>query len=970
MSDATTQQVIQALNVLYSDPSSDAKETANAWLSNFQKSNEAWATSHLILIAPDAPIEPKLFAAQTFRTKISFDLDQLPEPQMVPLRDSLLSALRSFAVSGPRVILTQICIALADLALQLTSQQWADPTSSMIELLGQDPAMAAALLEFLQVLAEEYASNLKIEVKNDFGRGQANGKGPSKGEQVVNLLSMYVQAPGITPALQNQCYACLGSWLRTGQSTSRSLAGSAILSAAFASLASDECFDTAVDLLVDIIHETQELEDNVQIIQELVPRLTALKPMLSDPVTRDDEDRMRGYCRILVEAGETYTRLIVEHQDSFAPLVEAIAECAAYDNLEVVGITLRFWYRLSQGLGRSKGDASGSSTPNGASGRGTSATTSQTILSVFSQLVGTIIRHLHYPDDDAALVGEERDQFRAFRHDIGDTLKDCCSVLGAIACLRQSYEQITSALSAASLPSTPGLVTGSASTTPATRPTTPSPVKWQDLEAPLFSMRSMGAQVDVHDSEIMPAILKLVTSLPAHPKIRYAAILVIGRYTEWVNYHPDHIQQLLPFISSGFEQGEGEVSAAAAQAMKYLCKDCSQHLVPFLPDLHAFVQGIANKIAPEDLLDLSAAIAHIIAAMDPATAPQALSTFCMPNVEVVHQLTQATANATKDELRSACDALERLDCLLAIVDRFPDGPPPSCVSTAEQAWHVLDAFLARYGTDPMVAEKTSVVVRRGLYFFDELVFPLSTPVLERLTTEFERHPASSYLWITAKMVDAFAWKKDASFDAAVKKAFERQTAKIVEALQSRPPAQIGDVLDDFMHLFLNLVEQSPDVILPSPAFPAAFQAVLSTLTLYSPHTVLAALDAVRSVVGHDALRSPGPSAFSTTIKTTISSTAQQLVSLLIDALVEGDEDITGNVLTVLRLLSIQFANELVQNVPTAVGHLPTRIASEEEKKEFLGRFEASVSSTNPNAVKESFTWLLRRTRMSRERART
>ncbi|SCV72869.1 BQ2448_4406 [Microbotryum intermedium] len=970
MSDAATQQVIEALNVLYTDPSSEAKETANAWLSNFQKSNEAWATSHLILFAPDAPIEPKLFAAQTFRTKISFDLDQLPGPQLVPLRDSLLSALRSFAVSGPRVILTQICIALADLALQLTSQQWADPTSSMIELLGQDPAMAAALLEFLQVLAEEYASNLKIEVKNDFGRGQANGKGPSKGEQVVGLLSMYVQAPGITPALQNQCYACLGSWLRTGQTTSSSLAGSAILSAAFASLASEECFDTAVDVLVDIIHETQELEDNVQIIQELVPRLTALKPMLSDPATREDEDRMRGYCRILVEAGETYTRLIVEHQDSFAPLVEAIAECAAYDNLDIVSITLRFWYRLSQGLGRSKG-VSGSSTPNGASGRGPSTTTSPAILSIFSQLVGTIIRHLHYPDDDASLVGEERDQFRTFRHDIGDTLKDCCSVLGAIACLHQSYEQIMSALTAASLPSTPGLVNGSASMTPAaTRPTTPSPVKWQDLEAPLFSMRSMGAQVDVHDNEIMPTIMKLVTSLPAHPKIRYAAILVIGRYTEWVNYHPDHIQQLLPFISSGFEQGEGEVSAAAAQAMKYLCKDCSQHLVPFLPDLHAFVQGIANKIAPEDLLDLSAAIAHIIAAMDSSTAPQALSTFCMPNVEVVHQLTRATSNATKDELRSACDALERLDCLLAIVDRFPEGLPTSCASTVEQGWHVFDAFLARYGSDSMVAEKTSVVIRRGLYFFDELVFSLAIPVLERLTTEFERNPASSYLWITAKMVDAFASRRDTAFDAAVRKAFERQAAKIVEELQSRPPAQIGDVLDDFVHLFLNLVEQTPDVILPSLAFPAAFQAVVLTLTLYSPHIVLAALDAVRSVVGHDALDSPGPSPFALTIKTTISSMAQQLVSLLVDTLVEGDEDVAGNVLTVLRLLSIRFPNELAQNVPSAVGHLPTRIASEEEKKEFLGRFEAAVSSTNPNGVKESFTWLLRRSRMSRERART
>lgn len=112
---------------------------------------------------------------------------------MLPLRDSLLTALRTFA-AGPRVILTQICLALADLALQLTEEQWSDPTSSMIDQFGKDPAMAGALLEWLQVLAEEFNSNFKIEVVNDFGRDQT--KGAARTAQVVGLLSMYVQAPG------------------------------------------------------------------------------------------------------------------------------------------------------------------------------------------------------------------------------------------------------------------------------------------------------------------------------------------------------------------------------------------------------------------------------------------------------------------------------------------------------------------------------------------------------------------------------------------------------------------------------------------------------------------------------------------------------------------------------------------------------------------------------------------------------
>jgi transportin-3 len=136
---------------------------------------------------------------RTDDSQISYDLAQLPPAHRLPLRDSLLTAVRTFA-SGPRVVLTQVCIALADLALQLNATEWADPTTSMIELFGKEPVMAGALLEFLQVIAEEYCSNLKLDVRDDFGRG---GKGPdgvvrgmAQAEQVVGLLSMYVSAPG------------------------------------------------------------------------------------------------------------------------------------------------------------------------------------------------------------------------------------------------------------------------------------------------------------------------------------------------------------------------------------------------------------------------------------------------------------------------------------------------------------------------------------------------------------------------------------------------------------------------------------------------------------------------------------------------------------------------------------------------------------------------------------------------------
>ncbi|KAK4333544.1 mRNA transport regulator MTR10 [Rhodotorula toruloides] len=906
MADASLQAVVEALNILYTNPDREAKEKANAWLGEFQKS-------------------------------ITYDLATLPQEQLIPLRDSLLTALRSFA-SGPRVVLTQICIALADIALQLTKAQWDDPVASMIEMFGKEPAMAAALLEFFQVLAEEYNSNYKINVNNDLGReGDATVK---RGEQVIGLLSMYVQAPGITAGLHNQCFATLGAWLRTGQIRAGSLAGTPVLASAFSSLSNDQLFDNAVDVLVDIIHETQELQENIAIIQEIMPRLTALGANLANEDTREDDDKMRGYCRIFVEAGEWYEPLIVQHPDTFLPLVELIKQCAAYDGLDVVGITLNFWYRLSQGIHRAGPNPS-----------------MAPLLQVFADLVGIVIRHLHFPDDSTPLTGEERDTFRDFRHKIGDTLKDCCKVLGAGPCLQQAYDVIARAVAA-----------GDA-------------VRWQDVEAPLFSMRSMGAMIDVHDNELVPKIMELLPKLPQHPRIRYAAILVIGRYTHWTQQHPDLIQFQLPYVSAGFDDTDPEVLAAASQTMKYLCKDCPEHLVAFLPQLHTFIQTVSSKLKGEDLLDLCAAIAHILIAMPPSQIPSALSTFLMPNVEIVHALVSQDAPAAKDQIRKAVEALERIDVYLAIIGHIPDGLPDSCLATCQQVWSVMDALIAKYGSNPAVADRATIALRRGLVFFDEMAFAVAPAILDRLSSAFEQAPASGYLWITGKVVQQFAPRQDAGFDAVVKSAFERESNKVFELLQSTPPSQIPDVLDDYVHLVQALIESAPQHIFTSPAFPAAFQCTLTALTLPSPRIVLAALDAVRAVVGHDSLHpetngsfaSPSHQAafptYATAIRAIIESTATQLIQLLLDVLVGGGEDEPYNVLTILRLLSIQFPTVLAQTVPAAVELLPARAAGPADKAEFLAKFNGAITAQNPNQVKEAFTWLLRASRRSRDRAR-
>ena len=78
------------------------------------------------------------------------------------------------------------------------------------------------------------------------------------------------------------------------------------------------------------------------------------------------------------------------------------------------------------------------------------------------------------------------------------------------------------------------------------------------------------------ESTFLPQIMNMLPYLPEHPKIRYATILVIGRYSDWTKNHPTFIPYQLNFISKGFEEKVAETRAAAAMSLNYLCKSCNE----------------------------------------------------------------------------------------------------------------------------------------------------------------------------------------------------------------------------------------------------------------------------------------------------------------------------------------------------------------------------------------------------------
>ena len=91
--------------------------------------------------------------------QITYDLDQIPRASLPSLRDSNLTLLQAFQ-AGPRPIRTQLCVCLANLAIQMI--EWKD----VIQLVGSTMGNSAldCTLEFLRVLPEEVTEGRKINL--------------------------------------------------------------------------------------------------------------------------------------------------------------------------------------------------------------------------------------------------------------------------------------------------------------------------------------------------------------------------------------------------------------------------------------------------------------------------------------------------------------------------------------------------------------------------------------------------------------------------------------------------------------------------------------------------------------------------------------------------------------------------------------------------------------------------------------
>nr|XP_061809307.1 transportin-3 isoform X3 [Nerophis lumbriciformis] len=585
--------VYQAVQALHHDPDPAGKERASVWLGELQTSMYAWEISdQLLLLKQD--VESCYFAAQTMKMKIQTSFYELPPDSHNALRDSLLSHIQNLKDLSP-IIVTQLALAIADLALQMAS--WKGCVHTLIEKYNGDIGSMPFLMEILTVLPEEVHSrslrigaNRRTEIIEDLAYYSST---------VVTLLGSCVEKTGSNEKMLMKVFRCLGSWFNLGVLDSNFMATNQLLMVLFQVLQRDDTssnlHEAAADCVCSALYAIENVETNATLALQLFRGVLTLETAYHMAVAREDLDKVLNYCRIFTELCETFLETTVRTPgQGMGDLrtLELLLICAGHPQYEVVEISFNFWYRLGENLYKINDVAL------------------HTVFRPYIQrLLHCLARHCQL-DPDHEGIPDETDDFGEFRMRVSDLVKDVIFLVGSMECFSQLY----STLKDGNPP-------------------------WAVTEAVLFIMAAIAKSVDPENNPTLLEVLQQVVLLPeaVHVAVRYTSIELVGEMSEVVDRNPRFLDPVLNYLMKGLR--EKPLASAAAKAIHNICSVCRDHMTQHFQGLLDIARSLDSfALSTEAAVGLLKGTALVLGRLPLDKIAECLGDLCAVQVSALKKL--------------------------------------------------------------------------------------------------------------------------------------------------------------------------------------------------------------------------------------------------------------------------------------------------------------------------------------------
>ena len=497
----------------------------------------------------------------------------------------------------------------------------------------------------------------------------------------------------------------------------------------------------------------------------------SLRPRIQQVAELEDLETYKGITRLFAEAGEAWVVMIARLPAEFRGLVEAILECCARDrDRDAIALTFLFWYEFKQMVTLEKYKAA-----------------RNRYADVFDKLVDIMIKHLEYPTPEDSnqtdLFDGDREQeekFREFRHQMGDVLKDCCDVITVEICLGKAFKLIQQWIS-----------------TWGRQATSTSVPHWQELEAPLFSMRAMGRNVSPEESTVLHQVIPLIVQIPDHEKLRFQAIMAIGRYTEWTAQHPEFLRPQLNFVIAGFQHKSTEVVRAAALAFRFFGTDCKNLLTDHVTQLHTFYESVLDKLPPASQEEITEGVACVISAQPLDKIYPMFKLYSDPVIK--RMMARANEAKTAEDEKAKLAIADYLQLLTIFVQNIQPYVSPQqdnpAVQYCQEVLPVMAAIAENFTNSTPILERVCRCWRYMVLSYRTAVLPLLPTLAHQLASGFQNSRQGCFLWATDSVLREFARGAefvDQTTSNEIYKFFEQQAYAFLRIMNDLPPSELPD----------------------------------------------------------------------------------------------------------------------------------------------------------------------------------
>ncbi|KPP76261.1 transportin-3-like [Scleropages formosus] len=705
--------VYHAVQALYHDPDPAGKERASLWLGELQRSMYAWEISDQLLQL-QRDVESCYFAAQTMKMKIQMSFYELPAETHIALRDSLLSHIQNLKELSP-IIITQLALAIADLALQMAS--WKGCVHTLIEKYSSDISSLPFLMEILTVLPEEVHSrslrigaNRRAEIIEDLAYYSST---------VVTLLVSCAEKAGNDEKILIKVFRCLSSWFNLGVLDSNFMANNRLLIVLFQVLQQDETptnlHEAASDCVCSSLYAIENVDNNMALATQLFHGVLTLETAYHMAVAREDLDKVLNYCRIFTELCETFLETIVRSPGrgmGDLRTLELLLICAGHPQYEVAEISFNFWYRLGEHLYK---------------------TSDPMLHGIFrpyiQRLLHGLARHCQL-DPDHEGVPEDTDDFGEFRMRVSDLVKDVIFLVGSMECFSQLY----STLKEGNPP-------------------------WEVTEAVLFIMAAIAKSVDPENNPTLTEVLEQVVLLPqtVHIAVRYTSIELVGEMSEVVDRNPRFLDPVLSYLMKGL--GEKPLASVAAKALHNICSVCRDHMAQHFQGLLDIARALDSfALSTDAAVGLLKGTALVLARLPLEKIAECLSDLCDVQVMALKKL--ISQEPSNGKLSDPTVWLDRLAVIFRHTNPIVEnGQMHPCQKVIQEIWPVLSETLNKHQADNRIVERCCRCLRFAVRCVGKGSAALLQPLVTQMVSVYQVYPHSCFLYLGSILVDEYGMEE-------------------------------------------------------------------------------------------------------------------------------------------------------------------------------------------------------------------